>query len=87
MFYFFTHFDYLCTIKLIINSYKMEENVKKLPLRSIICDMKIGDEVVYPRFQYSSVKSTASMLKMERNLIYKVSFNRTEKNVHIKRVR
>lgn len=65
----------------------MEENVKKLPLRSIICDMKIGDEVVYPRFQYSSVKSTASMLKMERNLIYKVSFNRTEKNVHIKRVR
>lgn len=85
--FFFTHFDYLCTIKLIINSYKMEENVKKLPLRSIICDMKIGDEVVYPRFQYSSVKSTASMLKMERNLIYKVSFNRTEKNVHIKRVR
>ena len=87
MFYFFTHFDYLCTIKLIINSNKMEENEKKLPLRSIFCDMKIGDEVIYPRIQYSSVKATASALKKERDLSYKVTFNLDEKNVHVKRVR
>lgn len=65
----------------------MEENEKKLPLRPIFCGMKIGDEVVYPRIQYSSVKSTASMLKKELDRLYKVAFNDSEKNVHVKRVR
>ena len=65
----------------------MEEKVNKLPLRPIFYGMDPGDEVVYPRIQYSSVTSTASMLKKELDRLYKVTFDDREKNVHVKRVR
>lgn len=66
----------------------MDINVKtkKLPLRSIFYAMEVGDERVYPRFQYSSVRSTASAVKFELGRKYKVSFSEADQMVHVRRV-
>ena len=63
----------------------MEENVK-VPIRSTMREMEVGDRHVYPIAKMSVVRSTASILGVELDRKYKVVQDREERVVEVERV-
>lgn len=63
------------------------ENEIKVPVRSTMREMEVGDKYVYPIVKMSVVRSTASILGVELDRKYKVVQDRDERIVEVERVR